>query len=138
MDRSQMDKLIEEHLAAEMSGDTDAAVAMYTDDVEHDVVGSPTGVARGKQDAKGFYDYLTSNVRTEKMDVTRSYYGDDFCVIEHDATGTVDGEFLGIPGHGKRVTFRLLHVWEFRDGKMSRENVWIDGGSVAAQLTGAA
>jgi hypothetical protein len=29
----------------------------------------------------------------------------------------------------------MLHVWEFRDGRISRENVWIDGGSVIAQLT---
>lgn len=40
-----------------------------------------------------------------------------------------------MPGHGKRITFRLLHVWEFREGRMSRENVWLDGGSAAAQLT---
>ena len=66
---------------------------------------------------------------------THRYYGDDFCVIEHDTTGTVDGEFLGIPGHGKRINFRLLHLWEFRDGLMSRENVWLDGGSIVAQLT---
>jgi len=26
-------------------------------------------------------------------------------------------------------------VWEFRDGLISRENVWLDGGAVIAQLT---
>jgi hypothetical protein len=62
-------------------------------------------------------------------------YGDDFCVVEHLTKGAVTGEFLGIPGHGREVSFRLLHVWEFRDGLMSRENVWLDGGSVVAQLT---
>ena len=132
----EMDALIEQHLKAEMAADTAGAVAMYTDDVEHDVVGAPSGPVLGKEAAQGFYDYLTQNVRTEEMRRTRSLHGDDFCVIEHDATGTVTGELMGIPGHGKRVTFRLLHVWEFRDGKISRENVWMDGGSVAAQLTG--
>ncbi len=29
----------------------------------------------------------------------------------------------------------MLHVFEFRDGKISRENVWLDGGAVVAQLT---
>lgn len=138
MDRTEMDALIEQHLKAEAAGDVEGATAMYTDDIEHDVVGAPTGVLKGKEAAKGFYEYLTQNVKTEAMVVTRSYYGHDFCVIEHDATGTVPGEFLGVPGNGKRITFRLLHVWEFSDGKMSRENVWIDGGSVVAQLTGAA
>ena len=69
------------------------------------------------------------------MEVTHSYYGDDFCVIEHDTTGTVPGEFLGVPGNGRRITFRLFHVWESRDGLISRENVWLDGATVIAQLT---
>ena len=43
---------------------------------------------------------------------------------------------LGIPGNGRSITFRTLHVFEFRGGKISRENVWLDGGAVAAQLTG--
>ncbi|HXW32248.1 MAG TPA: ester cyclase, partial [Acidimicrobiales bacterium] len=102
---------------------------------EHDVVGFPTGPVRGKEAAQAFYDYLKSNVCTETMDVTHEYYGDDFCVVEHITTGTVPGEFLGVPGNGRRITLRLLHVWEFSDGLISRENVWLDGGSVIAQLT---
>ncbi len=135
MNASEMDQLIEQHIAAEMAGDTAASVSMYTDDVEHDVVGSPTGPLHGKEAAKGFYDYLTENFQTETMDPVHRYYGDDFCVIEHEATGTVPGEFLGVPGHGRRITFRMVHIWEFRDGLMSRENIWLDGGGIIAQLT---
>lgn len=135
MRHDEMNALIEQHLEAEIAGDTAGAVAMYTDDVQHDVVGAPSGPLQGKHAARGFYDHLTQNVHTEEMRPTRSYYGDDFCVVEHEATGTVPGEFLGVPGHGKHITFRLLHVWEFRDGRISRENVWLDGGSVVAQLT---
>jgi hypothetical protein len=29
----------------------------------------------------------------------------------------------------------MLHVWEFRDGLTSRENVWLDTASIVAQLT---
>ena len=50
-------------------------------------------------------------------------------------TGTVIGELLGIPGNGRRVTFGILHVFTFRDRLISREQVWIDSGSIAAQLT---
>jgi steroid delta-isomerase-like uncharacterized protein len=133
----EMDRLIDEHIRAEVAGDTAGCVAMYTEDVEHDVVGMPHGPLRGPEAAQGFYEFLTANVKTERMVPTRSYYGEDFCVIEHNWTGTVPGEFLGIPGHGRRITFRLLHVWEFRDGKISRENVWLDGAAVTAQLTDA-
>jgi hypothetical protein len=29
----------------------------------------------------------------------------------------------------------MLHVWDFKDDAISREQVWLDGGSIAAQLT---
>lgn len=135
MERAEMDRLIEEHIAAESAGDTAGAVAMYTDDVVHDVVGASHGPLHGVAAAQGFYDHLTANVTTGTMVPTRSYYGDDFCVIEHDFTGAVPGEFVGIPGRGRAVAFRMLHVWEFRDGRISREQVWLDGGAIAAQLT---
>jgi steroid delta-isomerase-like uncharacterized protein len=118
-----MDRLIEEHLKAETAGDPAGCVAMYTDDVVHDVVGSPTGPLHGPDAARGFYKYLTQNIRTETMDRNHTWYGKDFCVIEHQWTGTVPGEFLGIPGNGRRISFRLLHVWDFADGAISRENV---------------
>ena len=130
-----MNGLIEAHLSAELAGNTAGAVSMYTDDVIHDVVGSPTGVLSGPAAAQGFYDYLTANLNTESMDLNHAWYGEDFCVIEHQAQGTVPGEFLGVPGNGKRIDARILHVWEFKDGKISRENVWLDGGTIIAQLT---
>ena len=58
-------------------------------------------------------------------------------VLEQNMTGTVIGEMLGIPGNGRRVTFGILHVFCFRDGLISREQVWIDSGSLVAQLTAA-
>jgi len=133
--REQMDRLIAAHIEAEMAADAAAAVTVYTDDVEHDVVGFPTGPVQGKAAAQAFYEYLVNAVRTETMVPTRKYYGDDFCVLEHQWAGTVPGSFLGVPGQGRRITFRMLHVWEFRDGKIRRENVWLDGGTIVAQLT---
>lgn len=135
MTREEMDRLIEAHLIAEKAGNPAGCVADYTEDVEHDVVGAPHGPLQGKPAAQGFYEQLVRDTATEEMIPTRSYYGEDFCVIEHEWTGTVAGAFLGIPGHGRRISFRLLHVWEFREGRISRENVWLDGGAVVQQLT---
>jgi len=132
-----MKELIEQHIAAEMAGDTAGAVSVYTDDVEHDVVGSPIGPLHGPAAAQGFYDHLVANIDNERMTPMREQYGDDFCVVEHECTGVVNGEFLGIPGNGRRVTFRMLHVWDFKGDAISREQVWLDGGSIAAQLTAA-
>jgi predicted ester cyclase len=69
------------------------------------------------------------------MKPTREQYGEDFCVVEHEATCVVKGTFMGIPGNDHRVSFRMLHVWDFKDDAISREQVWLDGGSIAAQLT---
>lgn len=135
MYKDEMNKLIAAHIAAETAGDTAGAVSMYTRDVVHDVVGSPTGPNTGVPAAQGFYEFLTANVKTEAMDVNHAWYGETFCVIEHQATCTVPGEFLGVPGNGKRVSFRMLHIWEFENDLMSRENIWLDGGSILAQLT---
>jgi hypothetical protein len=42
------------------------------------------------------------------MTPTREQYGEDFCVVEHECTGVAKGKFLGVPGKGRRVTFRIL------------------------------
>jgi steroid delta-isomerase-like uncharacterized protein len=138
MDQLTMDRLIEKHISSEIAGDPPGAVTVYTDDVEHDVVGFPGGPVHGKVAAQRFYEYLVQNIRTEQMEPSRRYYGEDFCAIEHQWQGTVPGSFLGIPGRGRRIAFRMLHIWEFRDGKISRENVWLDGGHIMSQLTASA
>jgi ketosteroid isomerase-like protein len=135
MTKDQMRALIDEHIAAEVNGDPHGAVRMYTDDVEHDVVGWPTGPVHGPEAAEAFYSHLITLLADQEMTITRERYGDSFCVVEHDCAATVNGEFMGIPAQGRRVAFRMLHVWEFKDGAMSRENVWLDGGAIAAQLT---
>jgi steroid delta-isomerase-like uncharacterized protein len=133
--RKKLDRLIEEHIRAEAAGDVDGALAVYTNDVVHDVVGWPTGPNHGLDGARSFYEYLTTNVSTEEMEPVSRRYGEDFAVIEHLFKGSVPGSFMGVPGNNQHVEFRLLHVWEFRDGRISRENVWLDGGSIVAQLT---
>lgn len=70
-----------------------------------------------------------------RLERRRTYYAGDAAIIENLMTGTVTGQMLGIPGKGRQIAFRTLHVFEFRGGRISRENVWLDGGAVAAQLT---
>jgi steroid delta-isomerase-like uncharacterized protein len=134
MTRKEIDRLIEEHLAAEQAGDPDGSVAVYSDDVVHDLVGSALGTLRGPDEARRFYEFLTANINTEQMGVNHARYGDDFCVIEHQWHGTVPGEFMGITGHGRTISFRMLHLFEFNDGAISRENVWLDVASIIQQL----
>jgi steroid delta-isomerase-like uncharacterized protein len=130
-----MESLIEAHLRAEGTGDPEGAVADYTEDIEHDVVGFPGSPLQGISAALEFYRQLVKEICTDGEERLHTYYADDAVIIENLMTATVTGQFLGIPGNGKQVRFRILHVFEFRDGRISRENVWLDGAAVAAQLT---
>lgn len=135
MDQREMIALVERHLKAEGTGDVEAAVAVYTDDVVHDEVGFPDTPRTGKDAAREFYRFLTANFRTEEEEPLNRFFDGDTMILEQNMTGTVIGEMLGIPGNGRRVTFRILHVFGFRDGLISREQVWIDSGAIVAQFT---
>ena len=135
MDHGAMEALVSRHIRAEGAGDVDTAVSVYTDDVEHDVVGYPGSPHHGKGGARKFYEELTANFRTEGEEVLHRYFAGDSMILEQKMTGAVIGSLLGIPGHGRRVSFRILHVFEFRDGLISRENVWLDSAAIVAQLS---
>jgi steroid delta-isomerase-like uncharacterized protein len=135
MDNSQKQGLVDNHMTAENCGDIDGAVMVYTDDVEHDVVGFPSGPTCGKGAARNFYADLTANFRSESWDVVRRFLCDDAMVLEQLMTGTVTGSLLGMPGNGRRVSFRMLHVFEFREGLISRENIWLDTAAIVNQLS---
>ena len=131
----QMMALVDRHLAAEGAGDVEGAVAVYTDDVEHDPVGIPGGPFHGRDGARGFYTHLTQQFRTEGEVVLHRTVVDQQLFMESEMTGVVIGEMMGIPGNGRSIRFRIFHVFGFRDGLICREQVWLDWGSVMAQLS---
>jgi steroid delta-isomerase-like uncharacterized protein len=135
MDVMEMRALVDRHLKAEGAGDVEGAVAVYTDDVTHDAVGFPGSPRHGKDAAREFYAFLTANFRTESEEPLHQFVTNDALVLEQLMTGTVIGEMLGIPGNGRKVSFRILHVFEFRDGLVSREQVWIDSATIIEQLS---
>jgi steroid delta-isomerase-like uncharacterized protein len=135
MQPADIDEIMERHYAAEAAHDLDAIVATLTDDVEHDVVGDPSGVLRDPEAIKERYRQLFADLGDEQVTPIRRLYGENFVVDEAMVTARATGMMLGIPGHNREVTFRLMHICEFRDGRMSRENVWMDVAALVAQLT---
>jgi steroid delta-isomerase-like uncharacterized protein len=131
----EMHRLIEEHMTAEMEGDSARAVTVYTDDIHHEVIGWPSGPVQGPDAARQFYDEFMAQFTAEDAKLLNQRFGEDFGVLEHEITGTVPGVLMGVPGEGKRVTFRTLHVVGFRDGRICSEQVWVDSAAVVAQLT---
>ncbi len=123
MTPEEMDKVLGEHFAAEAGHDIDAILGTLTEDAVHDAVGFPVEVLREHSEIADRYRYLFGAMLEEKIEPVSRLHGENFLVDECRVTMTA-GE--GFPGAepGQRVSFRLLHVCEFRDGKMSRENVW--------------
>lgn len=75
MTPDQMAQLIDAHVSAEKTGDLDAAVAVYTEDIEHDVVGAPDGPTRGVAAARSRYEQLmASGMHVEELVPTRTYF----------------------------------------------------------------
>lgn len=134
LSREAIDQLIDDHFRREAEGDVEGTLATFTHDVVHDVVGDPAGALHGPAAVGERYDHLFANVKGERADVLHRLYGDNFVVDDKIWTATVTGDFLGIPGNGRRISMRVLHVFEFRDGRIARENVWLDAGSAIAQL----
>lgn len=134
MTHAEMDHRIDEHFGFEARDDVEGVLGTLAPDVEHDIVGAPTGPTRGRAQARGFYEGLFADLADGRVESLRRLYGDDFLVDESLWRGRAPGRPFGLEGRDRRLEFRLLHVIEFGDGAIRRENVWIDLGAIQRQL----
>lgn len=133
--KAAMDRVIDAHFLHEAADDVDAVLATLSPDVDHDVVGAASGLVRGKDRARAFYERMFADLAQDSVTSLRRYYGADFVVDESLWRGTAVGNPLGFPGRRRPLAFRILHLFEFApDGAIRRENVWMDLGAIAAQL----
>lgn len=133
--RAQMDAKIDEHFGFEQADDVEGVLATLTPDAEHDIVGWPTGPTVGPEGARGFYETLFADLADGKIETIRRLYGEDFLVDESLWRGTAVGRPFGLDGRGRPLEFRLLHIVEYApDGRMKRENVWLDLAAIFQQL----
>lgn len=110
-------------------------LATLTSDVEHDIVGAPTGPTLGPDNARAFYEALFEDLSESSVRTVRRLYGENFMVDESLWSGRAPGRPFGVEGRNRPLQFRLLHVLEFAtDGRIRRENVWVDLATILAQL----
>jgi ketosteroid isomerase-like protein len=129
-----MDAVFERHCSAELAKDVEAILDTLTEDAEHDVIGDPAGVLRGRAAIAPRYKELFTALEEDAFESIRLYHGTDFFVDESRFVGRVVGPFMGFPGGNVPVDFRILHVCDFRDGRISREQVWMDIGAIMQRL----
>jgi hypothetical protein len=132
---AQMDQKIDEHFHFECQDNVEGVLATLTHDVEHDIVGAPTGPTYGRNGARGFYESLFADLSDSKVRSLRRLYGENFLVDESLWSGKAPGRPFGLEGRNRPLEFRLLHVMEFADdGQIKRENVWLDFAAILQQL----
>jgi ketosteroid isomerase-like protein len=130
-----MDAKLDEHFDCEARDDVEGVLATLAPDVEHDIVGSPTGPTRGREGARPFYEDLFADLSDGKVRSVRRLYGENFLMDDSLWRGRAPGKPFGLEGKGRELEFRLLHVIEFADdGHIKRENVWLDLAAILQQL----
>ncbi|BBK39012.1 hypothetical protein STAQ_40900 [Allostella sp. ATCC 35155] len=135
MTRDEMDRMIDAHFGFEAADDVDGVLATLAPDVEHDIVGWPSGPTRGREAARPFYEALFADLSESRVVGVKRLYGDRFLVDEAVWSGRAPGRPFGLEGRNRPLEFRLLHVVEFADGGgIARENVWIDLAAIQRQL----
>jgi hypothetical protein len=133
--REQMNQKIDEHFAFEARDDVGGVLATLAPDVEHDIVGWPSGPTNGRAAARAFYDAMFVDLSDSKVECVKRLYGDHFLVDESVWRGKAPGKPFGLDGRGRPLEFRLLHIIEFAEnGDIKRENVWIDLAAILRQL----
>lgn len=137
--REQLDRMVDRHFRFEAEDDVEGVLSTMVEDLEHELVGGPFGPLRGRDAARGFYKTLFADLAGEKVTSLRRYHGPDFVVDESLWEGTAPGMPLGLPGLGRRLSFKILHIFDMApDGRIQRETVWLDTAAIAQQLTATA
>jgi hypothetical protein len=134
LSRREMDSLIDGHFRAEVSGDIDAIVEGFVPGAEHDVAGRPGGPVYGGDEIAAYYRGLLAGLRITEFESVRRRYGRNHAVDESILHGVAEGSVLGISGAGREVHVRLLHVFDFSGGLISRESAWLDVATLQQQL----
>ncbi|HEY8515605.1 MAG TPA: nuclear transport factor 2 family protein [Candidatus Binatia bacterium] len=136
--RDEMNRMLDEHFGYEARDDVAGVLATLAPDVEHDVVGWPTGPVHGPAGARPFYEALFRDLADGRVTPLRRLYGDGFIVDESLWRGRAVGRPFGCEGGGRPLEFRLLHVLEFGDdARITREQVWVDLAAIQQQLQAA-
>ena len=132
---ADMDRKIDEHFGFEARDDVAGVLSTLAPDVLHDIVGSPAGPTRGRENARPFYETLFKDLADGQVTSIRRQYGEKFLVDESIWRGRAAGRPFGLEGRDRPLEFRLLHVIEFTDqGQIQREAVWTDMAAIIRQL----
>jgi ketosteroid isomerase-like protein len=111
---------VEAHFHRELANEVEAALELYTDDIVWEAPARGL-VFRGKQEVADNYRRLFSSIEGVELRNLQRFATEDRVFDDSELRFTLVREgYLPLPV-GQRVQLRLAHVFELRDGKISRE-----------------
>jgi ketosteroid isomerase-like protein len=135
INREQLDQIINDHFMFEATDDIDGVMGSLASEVEHCVIPSPVGVLRDRDAIRRYYEMLFGDVKGESVTPVRRLYGEGFVIDESIWHGHIaDGRPFLCDGKSGDVSFRILHIFDIEDGKITRENAWCDLAAIQQQL----
>jgi hypothetical protein len=129
-----MDALADAHFRAEQDADIAAIVEGFAEGAEHDVAGRPGDALHGAEQIAAFYGALLADLKIDRFEPIRRWYGDDHLVDESILHATAIGHPFGLAGRGRHVHARILHIFEFGEERITRESAWLDLAGIGQQL----
>jgi steroid delta-isomerase-like uncharacterized protein len=124
---------VEAHFHNENPDDVDKAVALYTDDI---VWESPARgqVYRSAAVTEAAYRDIFKSMRVTSITQLRQVATEDTVFTDHIIEATITDDLMPNQpmGTGTKISCRLAHLFEMRDGKISREiayEMWREAGS---------
>ena len=130
-----MDLIIDAHFDAERCDDIEAILDTVSDDIGHETFGTGLDRLQGKDAVRSFYEQLSQDLHIDGYTTVRRVHGPDHTWEEGVVYATATGKPFGLDGGGRSVTYRLNHLFEFRDGLIRRELGIPDIASILRQLS---
>jgi ketosteroid isomerase-like protein len=118
---------VDGHFHSEAENDIEAALELYTDDIIFEA-GALNGLNRsfsGKQPVAKFYRELWATMKDIEFQFLQRFATEDRVVDDSPVTFKVvrDGCWPHF-STGEKIEMRLVHIFEMRDGKISKEIVF--------------
>jgi predicted ester cyclase len=130
----EMDRVIEAHFDAERRDDVAAILDTVSEEISHETFGSGLPALHGKDAVRDFYESLSRELSIDGYTTVRRLYGASHVWEEGVVDATAKGRPFGLDGGGRRISYRLLHLFEFREGLIAREFGIPDVASIIDQL----
>lgn len=118
--------VVESHFHSEALNEVESALESFTDDIVWEAP-APNGLNRsfsGKEAVERNYRALFASMRDVKFQFLQRFATDDRVVDDSFVTFEVVTDGYWHFPLGSRVEMRLTHIFEMRDGKISREIVF--------------